>query len=86
MDGFEKIKKELLSKEKFIVLCSFLQLYNDYPVAPDKVEIKIEVLCIYQLRVADFYNIPTGNVKKFALNLFDKKKMCFIMKTCSFIY
>ena len=28
----------------------------------------------YQLKTADLYNIPVGNVKKLVPNLFDKKK------------
>ena len=40
------------------------QLHNDYPLAPDKIEIKEEMLSNYQLHIGDFYNIPIGNVKK----------------------
>ena len=47
---------------------------NDYPLTPDKIEIKREMLSNYQLKVADIYNIPIGNVKKLALKLFDKEK------------
>ena len=28
----------------------------------------------YQLKIADLYNIPIGNVKKLVLNFFDKEK------------
>ena len=35
----------------------------------------------YQLVIADFYNIPIGNVKKLVPNFFDKKSICFIMRT-----
>ena len=28
----------------------------------------------YQLKIADLYNIPIGNVKKLAHNFFDKEK------------
>ena len=38
------------------------ELHNDYPLAPDKIEIKKEILPNYQLKIAEFYNIPTGNV------------------------
>ena len=37
---------------------------NDYPLAPDRIETKKEILPSYQLNIADFYNIPIGNVKK----------------------
>ena len=30
------------------------ELHNDYPLAPDKIEIKIEMLSIDQLKIADF--------------------------------
>ena len=32
------------------------------------------MLFIYQLKIADFYNIPIVNVKKSVLNFFDQKK------------
>ena len=40
------------------------ELHNDYPLAPDKIEIKRQMLPDYQLKIADHYNIPAGNVKK----------------------
>ena len=40
------------------------KLHNDYPLAPDKIEIKREVLLDYQLKIADSYNIPNGNVQE----------------------
>ena len=39
-------------------------LHNDYPLVPDEIEIKKEILSNYQLKIADFYNIPIGNVEK----------------------
>ena len=50
------------------------ELHNDYPLAPDKTEIKREMLSEYQLQIADLYNIPIGNVKTLVPNLFDKEK------------
>ena len=50
------------------------ELHNDYPLAPDKIENKREMLSNCQLKIADLYNIPIGNVKKLALNFFDKEK------------
>ena len=50
------------------------ELHNDYPLAADKIEIKREMLSHYQLKVADLYNIPIGNVKKLVPNFFDKEK------------
>ena len=46
------------------------ELHNDYPLAPDKIEIKREMLFEYQLKIADLCNIPTGNVKKLVANIF----------------
>ena len=42
------------------------ELRNDYPLAPDKIEIKKEILPNYQLKIAEFYNIPIDKVKKLA--------------------
>ena len=50
------------------------ELHNDYPLAPDKIEIKREMLSDYQLKLEDLYNIPIGNVKKIVPNVFDKEK------------
>ena len=41
------------------------ELRNDYSLAPDKIEIKREMLPEYQLKTADLYNIPICNVKFF---------------------
>ena len=48
-------------------------MHNDYPLAPDKIEIKREILSDYQLKIADLYNAPFGNVKKLVPYFFDKK-------------
>ena len=50
------------------------QLHNDYPLAPDKIEIKEEMLSNYQLHIGHFYNIPIGNVNKLVPNFFVKEK------------
>ena len=50
------------------------ELHNDYPLAPDNLEIKREMLLDNQLKVADLYNIPIGNVKKLLPNFFNKEK------------
>ena len=41
---------------------------------PDKKEIKREMLSDYQLKTADLYEIPIGNVKKLVPNSFEKEK------------
>ena len=60
------------------------ELHNDYLLAPDKIEIKREILSEYQLKIADLHNISIGKVKKLVPNFFDKKNMGFIMKTRNF--
>ena len=50
------------------------ELHSDYPLSPDKIEIKRDMLPNYQLNIADLYNIPIGNVKKLVPNFFDKEK------------
>ena len=63
------------------------ELYNDYPLASDKIEIKREILPEYQLKIADLYNIPIGNDKELVPNFCDKEKsMYFIMKTYNFTW
>ena len=46
------------------------ELSNVYPLSPDKIEIKREMLSEYQLKIADLYNIHIGNVKKLVPNFF----------------
>ena len=50
------------------------ELHYDYPLAPYKIEIGREMLTEYQLKIADLYNTPTGNVKKLVPNFFDKER------------
>ena len=50
------------------------ELHNNYPLAPDKIEYKKEMLSDYQLEIEDLSNIPIGNVKKLVPNFFDKEK------------
>ena len=38
-----------------------------------QVEIKREMMSNYQIKIAEFYNIPIRNVKKFVPNFFDKE-------------
>ena len=46
------------------------ELHNNYPLVPIKIEMKREMYSNYPLKIADFYNIPIGNVKKLVLNYF----------------
>ena len=36
---------------------------NNYLLAPDKIEIKTEMLSEYQRKITDLYNTSVGNVK-----------------------
>ena len=58
------------------------ELHNDYHLAPDKIEIKREMLSEYQLKIADLSNILIGNVKKLVPNLFDKGKYVIHYQCC----
>ena len=49
------------------------ELGTYYPLAPDKLEIKKQMMPEYQSKIADFYNIPIDNFKKLVPNYFDKK-------------
>ena len=50
------------------------KLHKDHSLAPGKTEIKREILYENQLKIADLYNIPFGNVKKLIPDFFDKEK------------
>ena len=61
--------KDCVLKTDLKYLKELRELHSDYHLAPDKIEIKREMLSEYQLKIADLYNIPLGNVKNF-----DKEK------------
>ena len=46
------------------------ELHSDYPSAPDKIEIKREMLREYQLKFSDLCNILIGNVKNLVPTFF----------------
>ena len=48
-------------------------MINNYPLAIGKIEIKREMLFEYQLKIADLYNILTGNVTKLMPKFFGKE-------------
>ena len=60
------------------------ELHNDYPLGPDKIEIKREMLSDYQLKIADLYNIPIGHVKKLVPNFLHKEK--YVLNYENFIW
>ena len=53
------------------------ELHIGYSLAPDEIEGKKEMLSSYQSKIAHFYNIPIGIVKKLVPNFFDKEKYVF---------
>ena len=50
------------------------ELHNHYTLALDKIEIKTKMLSQYQLKIAELYNIPIGNVTKLVPKCFGKEK------------
>ena len=53
------------------------KLQKNYPLVPDKLEIKRETLSKYQLLIADLHSIPIDNLKKIVPYFFDKEKYLF---------
>ena len=47
-------------------------IYNDYPLAPGKINIPKEWLSDYCLKTANVHNITKGSVKKLVRNLMNK--------------
>ena len=47
-------------------------IHNDYPLAPEKINIPREWLSDYCLKIAHAHNINTGTVKKLVPNLMNK--------------
>ena len=60
------------------------ELHNDYPLASDKIEIKRQTLSDYQLKIAEFHNIPIDNVKKLVANFIDKERYVIHYKNLQF--
>ena len=55
------------------------ELHNDYSLAPDKLDIRREILSECQLKIDDSCNIPTFNFKTFCLS----KKLFWWRKVCA---
>ena len=47
-------------------------IHNDYPLAPEKINVRKEWLSNYCLKIASVHNITTGTVKKLVPNLMNK--------------
>ena len=56
-------------------------IHNDYPLAPEKINIPKEWLSKYCLKIASVHNITTGTVKKLVPNLMNKNN--YIVETCN---
>ena len=56
-------------------------LHNDYPLAPEKLEISSDMLSKYCSDIADKYRIKVGGVSRLVPNLRDKKKCCSLQKS-----
>ena len=50
------------------------KLHNDYPLAPEKLEISQNILSNYCLNIASKYGIKIGGFNKLVLNLDNKSK------------
>ena len=48
-------------------------IYDDYPLAPEKINIPKEFLSDYCLKISNIHNIATGAIKKLVLNLMNEK-------------
>ena len=55
-------------------------LHNDYPLAPEKLEITQNMLSKYCSDNANKYGIKIGGVNKLVPNLRNKKKCCSLQK------
>ena len=69
------ISKRCVPEVELEYLKELRELHNGYHLAPDKLEIEREMLYDYQLKIADHYDIPIGNVKKFVPNFFNKRNI-----------
>ena len=74
---FDPNKYTSNSSKECVFKVELQELHNDCHLAPDKVEIKREILSEYQLKITELCNIPIGNVKKLEPNNFGKEKYMF---------
>ena len=68
------------------VFSKLILKHNDYLLAPDKIEIKREMLYEYQLKIADLYNVSIGKVEKLVPNFFNKEKCVLHYENLSFTW
>ena len=68
------MNKYTSDSSKACILEVDLEYPNELRELHNDLEIKTEMLSEYQLKIADHYHIPIGNVKKLVPNFFDKEK------------
>ena len=61
-------------------------LHNDYPLAPEKLEISEKMLSKYCSDIAHKYGIKVGGVNKLVPNLRNKKNMSFTLQKSSAVF
>ena len=66
-------KKGLIPKVDLEYNKNLHELYNDYPVAPEKVNVSKNMLSGYCKKIAEKYNISMGFVSKLIPTLSDNK-------------
>ena len=62
------------------------ELHNDYPLAPEKIEISHNMLSNYCSSIANKYDIKIGGVNKLVPNLGKKANTFFIIEIFNCIY
>ena len=81
--NIEKIKQKLMNIKSISSTGYILEVdleypkelhdrHNDYPLAPEKINIPKECLSYYSLEIPNAHNIITGKVKKLVSNLMNK--------------
>ena len=66
-----------------------LEFHNEYPLAPDKIRNRKRNVAKLSntVKIADFYNIPIGNIKtKLVSNSSDKEKYAFHYENLQFYF
>ena len=62
------------------------KLHNDYPLAPKKLAVSIDMLSKYYRKIADKYQINVGDVKILIPNICNKKKLCNLLQKSSAVF
>ena len=79
------VKKGCVLKVDLEYPQEFCESHNDYPLVPDKILIKREMVSIHETKIAYFQNCSINNVKKLVPSFFDKERYVLINKVYSFI-